>query len=285
MKLKTFITLFMTIIALLSILITFLPLMEESYSLRNALTEPNEKGACLKFQFYDPSLSVLGVEHNGTCAPIGGIIYLKGEGNHYTITADLDNMWANYSNQSSLFIGSFLIYPHKITSGEIANVNGIEGVFKEQTSCLLCPEIDNVSTRYYPYIISKTSGPDLFLLPTSSEGVVYDGSGCFNQTKSVNFFKDLYGPLGISLNFRPGIVLNFQLVKSNIKFTSLDDYYYIDQNTSIVSLLIVFSAVFLVLVIQRMKTKRKYITKSDILKNKHQKNLRGIVRKKNEGKK
>ncbi|MCL4348487.1 MAG: hypothetical protein M1159_05255 [Candidatus Thermoplasmatota archaeon] len=262
MKLKIFITIFITIIALISVLITFLPLINESYSLKSAFTEPNEKGACLKYQFYGFGAYASPNNTSKKGSMVGGCIYLYGEGNYYHVIANSDFIWSNYSNKCSSCIASFLIYPQKIKSGEIAEVNGITGFFSEQPQqASIC--IDNTNAIYNNFKLYE-SRDCLYFLPTSNEGVICNGEGYFNQTKTANLLNDIYKPDNLQLHITSIIELNFALVKTNVKFTSLDIYYYLNENFPIVALLITFSGAFLFLFVQRVKANRKRGANSNI---------------------
>ena len=280
MKLKIFITIFITIIAFTSVLITFLPLINESYSLKSAFTEPNEKGACLKFQFYVLGSYVSTNNASKTESMVGGCIYLYGEGNYYHVIANADGVWSNYSNKCSSCIASFLIYPQMIKSGEITEVNGITGFFSEQSQQTSIT-IDNTNVIYNNFKLSESKGC-LYFLPTSSEGVLYNGEAYFNQTKTINLLNDIYKPDNVQLHTTSSIKLNFVLVKTNVKFASLDIDYYLNENSPIVVLLITFSSAFLFLVVQRVKAKRKRGANSNIQERRTNSKIHKIKERKND---
>ena len=280
MKLKIFITIFITIIALISVLITFLPFINESYSLKSAFTEPNEKGACLRYQFYGLGAHVSKNNPSNMESMVWGFIYLYGEGNYYHVIVNTDDVWSNYSNKCSSCIASFLIYPQNIKSGEIAEVNGITGFFSEQPQqTSIC--IDNTNAIYNNFMLYE-SRDYLYFLPTSSEGVLYNGEAYFYQTKTANLLNDIYKPDNVQLHITSSIELNIALLKTNVKFASLDIDYYLNENSPFVVLLITFSSAFLFLVVQRVKAKRKRGANSNIQERRTNNKIHKIKERKND---
>ena len=270
MKFKKFLTVFIIFTILFSLLIIFFPVMEESYSIKNARSEPFDKGACIKYEIWTNGASYI----NGSIhSSAGAYIYLKGNGNSYSITVNTYNHWANESAGNSSCIEDFLIYPHQLNSGDLVIVNGVTGVIHETFG--FYENICNTRINYNHYEVSQSFSHYCFL-PTSELGVLLGASCCQNTSKSVNLLNDIFMPMGISLGFSKTINgniapinIHLTLLKSNVKFTSIDYYGYFINSLPILIIFLVFDTSFLLMLIQRVKLKRKRLNNADISRNRN----------------
>ena len=258
MKFKKFLTIFIVFTILSSLLIAFFPVIEESYSTRNDFSDPINNGACLKYYFCTFNAFF---KHGSINSVALAYIYLKGNGNSYSVKVNAYSSWANESARNSSFIENFLLYPNHLSPGNLVVVNGVTGVVHECIGSYI--NVGNNRVIYTSYEVSQSNSQYCFL-PTTGSSVLKYTSCSLNQSLVINLLDDIFHPMNKTLIYstningnRGSVDIHLTLLGSNVKFTSIDYYGYFINSLPILIIFLVFDTSFLSMLIHRVKLKRK----------------------------